>query len=218
MGPSEIGARRGGTEVYRRESIELRAGDRIRWTRNDKGLGLVNSSTAEVMGIRNGRVTLRLEDGRRLTLTPGDPQLRHIDRAWCSTVHAFQGRTVDNVIAAMEANHPALTTQKSLYVEISRARDRAELVTDDAQALRERLEGVTGERLSTLEGIGEHASRGASATNGPPGRRRSRRGTGRPSRNRRRRRRCARWASGYRQDARRVFRREIASAVHNSVP
>ena len=83
------------------------------------------------------------------------PSLSHIDRAWASTVHAFQGRTVDNVIAAMEARHPNLTTQKSFYVEISRARDRAELVTDDAEALREQLEAVTGERISALEGIGE---------------------------------------------------------------
>ncbi len=153
--PSEIGGRRGGTEVYRTETVELRAGDRIRWTRNDKDLGLVNSGTAEVMGVRNGRVAFMLEDGRRLALTPGDPQLRHLDRAWASTVHAFQGRTMDNVIAAMEANHPNLTTAKAFYVEISRARDRAELVTDDAQALRERLEAVTGERISALEGIGE---------------------------------------------------------------
>ena len=57
----------------------------------------------------------------------------------------------------MEANHPHLTTQKSFYVEISRARDRAELVTDDAKALREQLEAVTGERISALEGIGEAA-------------------------------------------------------------
>ena len=82
-----------------------------------------------------------------------DPQLRHLDHAWASTVHAFQGRTVDNVIAAMEADHPHLTTQKSFYVEISRARDRAELVTDDAERLRERLETATGERISALEGI-----------------------------------------------------------------
>ena len=153
--PSQIGGRKGGTEVYRAATVELRAGDRIRWTRNDKGLGVVNSGTAEVLGVRKGRVTFRLEDGRRLTLTPGDPQLRHLDYAWASTVHAFQGRTVDNVIAAMEANHPHLTTAKSFYVEISRARDGAELVTDDAQALRERLEAVTGERISALEGIGE---------------------------------------------------------------
>ena len=58
-------------------------------------------------------------------------------------------------ITAMQANHPHLTTQKSSYVEISRARDRIELVTDDAQALREQLEVVTGERISALEGIGK---------------------------------------------------------------
>ena len=84
-----------------------------------------------------------------------DPQLRYVDHAWASTVHAFQGRTVDNVIAAMEARHPHLTTQKSFYVEISRARDRAELVTEDAAELRAQLQAVTGERIAALEGIGE---------------------------------------------------------------
>ena len=153
--PDRVGGRHGGVEVYRVDTIELRAGDRIRWTRNDRGLGVVNSGTAEVMGVRNGRVSFLLEDGRKMELEKGDAQLRHLDHAWASTVHAFQGRTVDNVIAAMEANHPHLTTAKSFYVEISRARDRAELVTDDAGALRERLEAVTGERISALEGIGE---------------------------------------------------------------
>ena len=153
--PSQIGGRQGGTEVYRCESIELRAGDRIRWTRNDASLGLVNSGLAEVTGVKNGQVLFCLEDGRSLELGDNDAQLRHIDRAWASTVHAFQGRTVDNVIAAMEARHPNLTTQKSFYVEISRARDRAELVTDDAAALKEQLESVTGKRISALEGIGE---------------------------------------------------------------
>ena len=153
--PEEIGGRRGGSEVYRAEEIELRAGDRIRWTRNDAGLGLVNSRTAEVLKVADGRVTFRLEDGKTLELGKGDPQLRHLDHAWASTVHAFQGRTVDNVIAAMEARHPHLTTQKSFYVEISRARERAELVTDDAADLRAQLEAVTGERVAALEGIGE---------------------------------------------------------------
>ena len=155
--PGEIGGRRGGSEVYRTEGIELRAGDRIRWTRNDAGLGLVNSRTAEVLSVGNGRVTFQLEDGKALELGRNDPQLRHLDHAWASTVHAFQGRTVDNVIAAMEARHPHLTTQKSFYVEISRARDRAELVTDDAAELRAQLQAVTGERIAALEGIGELA-------------------------------------------------------------
>ena len=43
--------------------------------------------------------------------------------------------------------------QKTLYVEISRAGDRAELVTDDREALRERLEAATGERIAALEAV-----------------------------------------------------------------
>ncbi len=106
-------------------------------------------------------MTFRLEDGKTLELGRGDPQLRHLDHAWASTVHAFQGRTVDNVIAVMESRHKHLTTQKSFYVEISRARDRAELVTDDAAELKAQLEAVTGERIAALEAIGEMPRDGA---------------------------------------------------------
>ncbi len=183
--PGKIDGRRGGSEVYRVEEIELRAGDRIRWTRNDAGLGLVNSRTAEVVAVKGGRVTFRLEDGKTLELGRNDPQLRHLDHAWASTVHAFQGRTVDRVIAAMEARHKHLTTQKSFYVEISRARDRAELVTDDAKALREQLEAVTGERIAALEAVGEMTreeparAAGAAAAEGPQRERQPETGAGR---------------------------------------
>ena len=165
--PGRIAARSGGAEVYQVEPIELRAGDRIRWTRNDPGLGLVNSQIAEVAKVDNAKVIFRLEDGRMLDLAPGDPQLRHVDRAWASTVHAFQGRTVDRVIAAMEANHPNLTTQKSFYVEISRARHRAELVTDDREALREQLETATGERIAALEAVGGDHAKAQASERGP---------------------------------------------------
>ena len=172
--PNEIAGRTGGAEVYRTEEIELRAGDRVRWTRNDKDLKLVNSRAAEVVAVNEDRVSFRLEDGRTLEFDGKETQLRHLDHAWASTVHAFQGRTVDNVIAAMEANHPHLTTLKSLYVEISRARDRAELVTDDVAQLRERLETATGERISALEaiagGMSEEPGKGAEAERETPGR------------------------------------------------
>ena len=104
--------------------------------------------------MRGDGVAFRLGNGRMLELGKDDPQLRHLDHAWASTVHAYQGRTVDNVIAVKEAKHPKLSTQKSFYVEISRARHNAEPVTDDANALREALEAATGERVSALEGIG----------------------------------------------------------------
>ena len=161
--PYRLAARSGGVEVYRTDAIELRAGDRIRWTRNDTGLGLVNSQTAEVAGVRDGRVTFRHEDGRMLDLNQGDSQLRHIDRAWASTVHAIQGRTVDTVIAAMEANHPNLTNLKTFYVEINRARERAEFVTDDRAAPKEPLEAATGERIAALKAVEPERPKGREA-------------------------------------------------------
>ena len=51
--------------------------------------------------------------------------------------------------------HPHPTIRNSFYVETSGARDRAELVTDDATEIRAQLEAVTGKRIAPLEGIGE---------------------------------------------------------------
>ena len=156
--PNLLAARKGGVEVYRSETMELRAGDRVRFTRNDPALGLVNGQVAEVDSIEKDGVRFRLEDGTALHLTANDPQLRHLDRAWASTAHTFQGRTVDNVIAAMEANHPHLTTQRTFYVAISRARDRAELVTDDAARLSQHLEKATGERITALDAVKKYVT------------------------------------------------------------
>ena len=149
--PWRLAGAKGGVEVYRSEAMELRAGDRVRWTRNDPGSGLVNGQTAEVESVEKDGVRFRLEDGSAMRLADDNPQLRHLDRAWASTVHAFQGRTVDRIIAAMPSGHAHLTTQKAFYVAISRARDGAELVTDDARRLADRLEKATGERVAALD-------------------------------------------------------------------
>ena len=45
--------------------------------------------------------------------------------------------------------------QKSLYVAISRARDRADLVTDDPKRLADQLERATGERIAALDAVAE---------------------------------------------------------------
>ena len=173
--PERIAAAKGGAEVYRGVAMELRAGDRVRWTRNDPGSGLVNGATATVERIERDGVRFRLEDGSVARLADTDPQLRHLDRAWAATVHAFQGRTVDRIIAAMPAAHPKLTTQQAFYVAISRARDRAELITDDAWKLADQLERATGERVAALDGVAlqaahETAFGGKDAAKREPGR------------------------------------------------
>ncbi|MCY4439651.1 MAG: hypothetical protein OXE53_05530 [Deltaproteobacteria bacterium] len=91
----------GGKGVYRSEEMELRKGDRVRWTRNDPGSELANGETAAVESVAKDGVRFRLEDRSAAKLAEHDPQLRHLNRAFASTVHAFQGRTVDQIVAAM---------------------------------------------------------------------------------------------------------------------
>ncbi len=60
----------------------------------------------------------------------------------------------------MEANHPQLTTQKSFYSDIVRARDQAEIVTADQSALKEQLEAATCERIAALEAVEPKRTKG----------------------------------------------------------
>ena len=89
---------------------------------------------------------------------------------------SLQGRTVDTVITAMKANHPNLTPQRMLYVEVSRERDRAELVTEDRVALREQREAATGQRNAALEAVGPDQPRSSRSSGRRPEARRTCRG------------------------------------------
>ena len=142
-------------DVYETHQIELRAGDRIRWTRNDRARALINGERAEVTEIARGRVRLRLEDGRAVSLKKDDPQLRHLDHAWSSTVHGAQGTTAEGVIAVLDSSHRALTDQSTFYVEISRPRRNAVVLTDNLEQLVEVLESNTGDRATAWEALGE---------------------------------------------------------------
>ena len=156
--PGTLAAAKGGVEVYRSEAMELRRGDRVRFTRNDTASGLTNGETATVESAGREGVVFRLDDGKIAKLGQNDAQLRHIDRAFAATVHAFQGRTVDRILAAMPAENPNLVNQRAFYVAISRARDAARLVTDDAWKLADTLERATGERLAALDATAKQAA------------------------------------------------------------
>ncbi len=141
--------------LYETARIRIRAGDRIRWTMNDERRGLVNGGDAVVREIGPRRVKFDLGNGKALSLARTDPQLRHIDHAWSTTVHAAQGMTRDGAIGVLDTGHGALTGQAGLYVEASRARDRFVLVTNDRERLEEVLEANDGSRMTALEAIGE---------------------------------------------------------------
>ena len=148
--------------LYDTDRIEVRAGDRIRWTRNRKAPpprfghprqpDLVNGGEAEIVDIDRQRVLFRDDAGRTFPLRRKDPQLRHLDHAWCSTVHAAQGRTARIVIAVLDA-HGAVD-QAMFHVEVSRASEAFQLLTDDREALVEMLEARPDREDGALEALG----------------------------------------------------------------
>ncbi len=145
--------------LFDTERIELRAGDRIRWTRNRKAPrrggspppDLVNGGEAEIVEIGRKRVTFRDAD-REFSLSRADPQLRHLDHAYCTTVHAAQGKTATGAIAILDAG--GATDQAMFHVEISRVRREFLLLTDDRDALIELLEGRADSGDGALEALG----------------------------------------------------------------
>ncbi len=142
-------------DLHETQTIAIRAGDRIRWTRGDRARGLDNGAVAGILSIGRRRLKLLTDDGRVLDWRHDDPQLRHMLHAWASTVHAAQGMTRDRAIAVADAGHGHLGGLQSFYVQISRARDTAVVLTDDRESLAAALEADSGERLTALEALGE---------------------------------------------------------------
>ena len=140
------------------ERIELKAGERIRWTRNRKAPrsspvpDLVNGGAAEITEITMRKVRFRDAEGRRFALRRSDPQLRHLDHAYCSTVHAAQGSTARGAIAVLEAGGHA--GRDLFHVELSRVSDDFLLLTDDREALVERLEAAVDVEDNALAALG----------------------------------------------------------------
>ncbi|WP_170432918.1 MobF family relaxase [Ruegeria arenilitoris] len=135
--------------VYEPEKLSIAAGDDIRFRITDTKIGVKNGLRATVTSTADRILRVSTKDGRQLEIDPGTLAARGIDYDYAATTHAVQGETVDKVIVAMNSRG-RLTTQKSFYVEISRAREQATMITDNPQRLKETLKTETGSREDAL--------------------------------------------------------------------
>ena len=145
--------------LYETAKLRIREGERLRWTRNDAPRSLINGEEAEVRAIGESTLTLRVAGGRDIAFARNDPQLRHLAYAYASTVHGAQGQTHERVIAVLDSGFGHLSNQQTFYVQLSRARENAVVLTDNREQLVETLEANTGERITALDAIGETALR-----------------------------------------------------------
>lgn len=126
--------------VYRTEEREFSIGDKVRWTRNDKGL-------------RNGEefwVAKAGQDGLKL-INQKDKELMvngyvFLDHAYVSTVYASQGKTAERVLISTDHTFG----KESMYVAVTRAKSEVKIYTEDKGRMVGRAE-VTQAKVSARE-------------------------------------------------------------------
>ncbi len=148
--PGSLAALAGGVELHSNEPLELRVGDRVRWTRDDRSLGQSSSRPMRVEAVGGGQALFCLTDGTVSELAVADPRLRHLKHTRVSPPDAAQVGSAGHLITTVETSDPNLATKESLYGVLGAASGRAQLATDSAARLAKLLEAVTDERVEVL--------------------------------------------------------------------
>jgi len=125
------------------EGPNITRGDLVLITRNDHRRGLLNGTRGQVTGATSSQVSLRLDDGRAVTVPTGWAKQR-LTHAYAMTVHKAQGLTVD--VALVDGS--TIPDRNAAYVAFSRARHRTEIHVSDQDAFDEALADDPFERLA----------------------------------------------------------------------
>lgn len=143
----------GKVEVFEPKAMELQAGDRVQFTRNDREVGRINGLRGTVTGVDPERqqATIALANGREQRLDLTDPRDAHLRHAYVQTAHAAQGQTAERVLIHADSRSANLVDQKMLYVALSRAKSEAIVVTDDKARLIRAIHERAGEKQTAME-------------------------------------------------------------------
>jgi conjugative relaxase-like TrwC/TraI family protein len=128
--------RQQGVTVYREELRQFSEGDRVQFTAPANDLKVANRELGTIRSVSgNGRLNLRMDDGRTVQLDP-NRQL-HLDYGYAVTSHSSQGQTADRVLIHVDTELGAkdLLNSRMAYVAVSRGAYDAQIFTNDAGKL-----------------------------------------------------------------------------------
>lgn len=114
------------------EKRHFATGDRIIFTANDNRLDVKNGTLGTIEKIEENRFTVRTDTGEKKEFYMD--KYNNIDHSYAVTNYKAQGMTVQKVIADMNTRGRA-QDRNALYVDISRAKERAIVYTDNKKKL-----------------------------------------------------------------------------------
>ncbi|MET3472912.1 conjugative relaxase-like TrwC/TraI family protein [Novosphingobium sp. 1529] len=144
------------SQAFVPQKLDLKVGDRIQFTRNDREAGRINGDRGEVIAVdeQSRSATIRTARGKKETLQLDSARDQHIRHAYVDTAFAAQGRTADHVLIHADSKATNLVDQKSFYVGLSRARATATVFTND----RDRLIAAISERAGQVQTAVAHVA------------------------------------------------------------
>lgn len=129
-----------GISAYQEISRDFAQGDRIQFTAPVRELGIANRDMAIIEKIDGSALKVRLHGEENRSLTFDAKQLRHFDHGYAVTSHISQSATTGRVLINMDTKkHSELLNPRFAYVSVSRASHDAQIYTNDAGSLAQRL-------------------------------------------------------------------------------
>ena len=119
-------------EKDKTESRNFAVNDRIIFTANDNKLRVKNGTMAQIEQVDGNCITANTDAGKKVIWHMD--QYNSIDHSYAVTGYKAQGMTVDKAVVDMNTNG-AVQSRNALYVDISRAKQKAVVYTDDKKKL-----------------------------------------------------------------------------------
>jgi conjugative relaxase-like TrwC/TraI family protein len=138
--------------VFNREERDLGEGDRIQWRLANKDLHLKNAERGTVEKLDGTIATVRWDRDDRVQKVDLSVH-KTWDHGYSETVYSAQSKTYDRVYVLAPVNS-GLVNGQNYYTAITRAQYGVKLWTEDVKRLAQRLAQRSGEKTSSLEGLG----------------------------------------------------------------
>jgi ATP-dependent exoDNAse (exonuclease V) alpha subunit len=106
-------------------------GDRVLFRKNSKKLGVTNGDFGDVVRVSKHGMTVRLQDGTRVTVHEDAVSQVQPHLGYAATTHSAQGATVDRCLVLVGG---VMQDREATYVQASRARVETRIYSDKFSA------------------------------------------------------------------------------------
>jgi len=136
--------------------LAIAPGEVITFTRNEYDkYDIRNGDRVNVVKCDDKTITVKTEDGRELVIDTA--KYKGIDYGYALTTYKSQGQTYNSVVVESDTRTPSLLDMRNQYVNITRARDKIRIYTDDKEHLAELAEVKTYSRDTVSDKRGVEA-------------------------------------------------------------